>query len=122
MRISDWSQTCALPISTTKREDLVNAIYRIDPEDTPFTGAIAKVKATAVLHEWSTQALGAVNTTNARLEGDALSHSSSTTPSRKQNYCQISSRDATVTGTERSVSIAGKIGRASCRERVWQYG
>src|SRR3546814_15840025 len=72
--------------TTTKREDLVNAIYRIDPEDTPFTGAIAKVKATAVLHEWSTQALGAVNTTNARLEGDALSRSSSTTPARKQNY------------------------------------
>src|SRR3546814_6710685 len=37
----------------------------------------------------------------------ALSHSSSTTPARKQNYGQISSRDATVTGTERSVSIAG---------------
>src|SRR3546814_18147270 len=105
--------------TTTKREDLVNAIYRIDPEDTPFTGAIAKVKATAVLHEWSTQALGAVNTTNARLEGDALSHSSSTTPARKQNYCQISSRDATVTGTERrsEESRVGNEGVSTCRTR-----
>ena len=91
----------------TAREDLINAIYRIDPEDTPFTSAIPKVKATAVLHEWSTQALGAVNTTNARLEGETLSRRASTTPVRKQNYCQISDKDATVTGTDRAISIAG---------------
>lgn len=91
----------------TKREDLINAIYRIDPEDTPFTNSIPRVKASAVLHEWSNQALSAVNTANARLEGDALSRAASSTPTRKQNYCQISSRDATVTGTDRAVSIAG---------------
>lgn len=91
----------------TKREDLVNAIYRIDPEDTPFTNSIPRTKAVAVLHEWSTQALGAVNTTNARLEGDALTRAAATTPARVVNYCQISSKDATVTGTDRAVSIAG---------------
>jgi len=93
--------------TATKREDLVNAIYRIDPEDTPFTNSIPRVKAKAVLHEWSNQALGSVNTANARLEGDALGRAAATTPTRKQNYCQISSRDATVTGTERAVDIAG---------------
>lgn len=92
---------------TTNREDLTDAIYRIDPEDTPFMNSIPRVKASAVLHEWSTQELSAVNTTNARLEGDALSRSASTTPARKQNYCQISSRDATVTGTQRAVNPAG---------------
>src|SRR5688500_147692 len=85
---------------TTNREDLADAIYRIDPEDTPFTNAIPRVKATAVLHEWSTQALSTINTTNARLEGDALTRAAATTPARKQNYCQISSKDATVTGTQ----------------------
>lgn len=92
---------------TTNREDLTDAIYRIDPEDTPFTNAIPRVKATAVLHEWSTQALSNVNTTNARLEGDALTRVASTTPVRRQNYCQISSRDATVTGTQRATNPAG---------------
>lgn len=91
----------------TKREDLVNAIYRIDPEDTPFTSSIPRTKASAVLHEWSNQALGSVNTTNARLEGETLARTGSTTPTRVQNYCQISDKDATVTGTERSISIAG---------------
>ena len=92
---------------TTNREDLTDAIYRIDPEDTPFLSMVPRVKATAVLHEWSTQALSSVNTSNARLEGDALSRAASTSPVRKQNYCQISSRDATVTGTQRATNPAG---------------
>ena len=92
---------------TTNREDLTDAIYRITPEDTPVTAAIPKVKATAVLHEWSTQALSSINTTNARLEGDALTRAASTAPVRRQNYCQISSKDATVTGTQRATNPAG---------------
>lgn len=91
----------------TKREDLVDAIYRIDPEDTPFTNSIPRVKAKAVLHEWSKQALSSVNTTNAHLEGDETSRAASTTPTRSVNYCQISKRNATVSGTERSIAIAG---------------
>ncbi|MGQ3081082.1 MULTISPECIES: SU10 major capsid protein [Alphaproteobacteria] len=91
----------------TKREDLVDAIYRIDPEDTPFTNSIPRVKAKAVLHEWSKQALSSVNTTNAHLEGDETSRQASTTPTRAVNYCQISKRNATVSGTERSINIAG---------------
>jgi hypothetical protein len=92
---------------TTNREDLADAVYRIDPEDTPFLSMVPRVKATAVLHEWSNQALSSINTTNARLEGDALSRAAATTPTRKQNYCQISSRDATVTGTQRATNPAG---------------
>jgi hypothetical protein len=92
---------------TTNREDLSDAVYRITPEDTPFMSAVPRAKATAVLHEWSTQALASINTSNARLEGDALSRAASTNPARKQNYCQISSKDATVTGTQRATNPAG---------------
>ncbi len=92
---------------TTNREDLSDAVYRIAPVDTPFVSMIPKAKASAVLHEWSTQAIDSTNTANARLEGDALSRAASTAPVRKQNYCQISSRDATVTGTQRATNPAG---------------
>jgi hypothetical protein len=92
---------------TTNREDLADQIYRIAPADTPFMSSVPKAKASAVLHEWSTQALGSLNTANARLEGDALTRSTVTAPARKQNYCQISSKDATVTGTQRAVNPAG---------------
>lgn len=92
---------------STNREDLADQVYRISPEDTPFMSAVPRVKATAVLHEWSTDALATVNTANARLEGDALTRAASTAPARKQNYCQISSKDATVTGTQRATNPAG---------------
>jgi hypothetical protein len=92
---------------TTNREDLADTVYRISPVDTPFMTAVPRSKASAVLHEWSTDAIDTTNTSNARLEGDALSRAASTNPARKQNYCQISSRDATVTGTERAVNPAG---------------
>lgn len=92
---------------TTNREDLVDAVYRISPVDTPFMSAVPRAKASAVLHEWSLDTIDSTNTTNARLEGDALTRATSTAPSRKQNYCQISSRDATVTGTQRATNPAG---------------
>lgn len=92
---------------TTNREDLTDAVYRISPADTPFMSAIPRVKATAVLHEWSEDSLASTNTANARLEGDDLSRASSSAPTRRQNYCQISSRDATVTGTQRATNPAG---------------
>jgi hypothetical protein len=92
---------------TTNREDLADAVYRISPADTPFMSAVPRNKATAVLHEWSEDTLATTNTANARLEGDALTRNTATSPSRRQNYCQISSRDATVTGTQRATNPAG---------------
>lgn len=92
---------------TTNKEGLTDAVYRISPVDTPFMSAVPRSKATSVLHEWSLDTIDATNTTNARLEGDALTRATSTAPARKQNYCQISSRDATVTGTQRATNPAG---------------
>jgi hypothetical protein len=62
---------------TTNREDLSDAVYRISPVDTPFMSAVPRAKATAVLHEWSLDTIEATNTTNARLEGDALTRATS---------------------------------------------
>src|SRR5437870_4918136 len=69
--------TMALPTNTFatyeavgNREDLSDVIYRIDPTETPAMTAFEREKATAVNHEWQTQALAAVDTANARLEGD----------------------------------------------------
>jgi hypothetical protein len=91
----------------TNRESLADAIYSISPVDTPFMSAVPRAKASAVLHEWSTDEIDATNPSNARLEGDALSRAESTGPARQTNYCQISSRDATVTGTQRATNPAG---------------
>ena len=52
------------------REDLINQIYMVEQERTPFTSRIAKITATATNHEWQTDDLAAAVDTNAVIEGD----------------------------------------------------
>ena len=89
------------------REDLTNAIYRIDPTDTPFVSGIERVKSKAVKHEWQTQALAAA-ASNAQLEGDVYTATAATATVRLNNVCQIARKIARVTGTQRVVDHAGR--------------
>lgn len=90
------------------REDLSDTIYRIDPTDTPFMTGIERAKASAVNHEWQTQALASVDTSNAVLEGDDATTDAVTPTVRLGNICQISDKVARVTGTQQSVQHAGR--------------
>jgi hypothetical protein len=89
------------------REDLANAIYRIDPTDTPFVSGIEKVESEATKHEWQTQAL-ATAASNKQLEGDAFTAAAATPTVRLNNYCQIAYKVARVTNTQRVVKKAGR--------------
>ncbi len=90
------------------REDLSDVIYRIDPSDTPFMSAVEREQATAVNHEWQTQALASVDLANAVLEGDDATTDAATATVRLGNICQISDKVARVTGTQRAVDHAGR--------------
>lgn len=90
------------------REDLSDVIYRIDPTETPFMSSIARETATAVNHEWQTQALAAPDGGNAQLEGDDIAADAATPTVRLGNICQISRKSAQVTGTQQSVVSAGR--------------
>ena len=105
----------ALPTSTFtvydaigNREDLSDEIYRIDPTDTPFMSGVDKTKATGVKHEWQTQALAAAVSSNAVLEGDDAVTDAATPTVRLFNYCQISDKVGSVSGTQEAVDHAGR--------------
>jgi hypothetical protein len=89
------------------REDLSDEIFRIDPTDTPFVSGLEKTKATAVNHEWQTQALAAA-AANHVLEGDDATTDAATPTVRLGNICQISDKVARVTGTQLAVDHAGR--------------
>lgn len=93
--------------ATSNREDLSDIIYNISPTETPFMSSIGRTKASNVLHEWQTDALAAASTSNAVLEGDAVTRSTSAPTTRVHNYCQISRKDVTVSGTQMAVNHAG---------------
>jgi hypothetical protein len=104
-----------VPTSTFKtyeaignREDLIDKIYKTSPTETPLLSALERVKASAVLHEWQTQALEAADTDNAVLEGaDAVTNALTPTV-RLSNYCQISDKVPRVSETQIAVEHAGR--------------
>lgn len=90
------------------REDLSDSIHRVDVEDTPFLSMVGTGKAANTSHEWQTRALSAVDTANAKPEGQSTSRSASTNNVRINNLCQISEKNATVSGTLEAVDKAGR--------------
>lgn len=90
------------------REDLTDKIYRVDVEDTPFMSNVGTTTCKNTLHEWQTRAISALNLSNAVPEGDEVARSASTSNVRLSNVCQISRKDATVSGTLEEVDKAGR--------------
>jgi hypothetical protein len=91
-----------------QREDLSDIIYNISPQDTPIMSSIGKGKATAVYHEWQTDALASASTANAAVEGADASAATLTPTVRLGNYTQIVQKTVQVSGTLEAVDKAGR--------------
>jgi hypothetical protein len=83
-------------------------IYNIDPFDTPFMNSVGRRNVKNRIFDWQTESLPNVDTANAREEGFELSRTAATATVRASNTTQISSRDATVSGSQESADAAGK--------------
>lgn len=90
------------------REDLTDSIHRVDVEDTPFLSTAGTGKAKNTIHEWQTRALGSLDADNAKPEGHQTARAASTPNVRVSNICQISEKNATVSGTLEAVDKAGR--------------
>jgi hypothetical protein len=95
-------------MATANREDLSNAIYNIDPFDTPVMSAIRRRNVKNRIFDWQTEFLPLVNLSNAQFEGFQLSNSPAQPTIRRNNITQISERDATVSGSQEEADAAGK--------------
>jgi hypothetical protein len=94
--------------ATANREDLSNAIYNIDPFDTPVMSASKRRNVKNRIFDWQTEFLPVVNLNNADVEGFQLSNAPAQPTIRRNNVTQISHRDATVSGTQEEADAAGK--------------
>jgi hypothetical protein len=97
-----------------QREDLIDKISRIDPEDTPMYSNAAKAGASAIYHEWQVQHLVAP-ALNAQPEGFIATYAQALPTVRLGNYCQIASKNWSVS---RTLNVVEKAGRS--REVVYQ--
>ena len=91
-----------------QREDLSDVIYNISPTETPFLNSVGKSKATAIYHEWQTDSLAAVNTSNAAVEGATASDATISPTVRVGNRTQISQKTIKISGTLDAVNKAGR--------------
>lgn len=99
------TQTTATTIGN--REDLGDVIYMISPTETPFFSMSRKGKATATLREWQTDAL-ATAANNEQAEGDDAVATAFIPTVRLGNRTQISSKTASVAGSQEAVKSAGR--------------
>ena len=92
-----------------KREDLINIITNISPEETVFMSRIGKKTAKNRLHEWTTEALQASNSANAVIEGASAAFASgdSTVRSRVNNVTQILRKPFSTSYTQEEIDVAG---------------
>lgn len=88
------------------REDLLDLIVNIDPEEDQLYVGLAKHKASQPYHQWLTDTLATV-TGAGQKEGFDPAFAARTNPSRKANYTQIISAEFQVTDTERNSNTAG---------------
>jgi hypothetical protein len=90
------------------REDVLDVIYQITPEDTPFFNMIGDASATNPAHQWPIRSLGARNTRNAQSEGSSdftiADFNDLNVPTREVNYTQIFRKLPRVTGTGEAVN------------------
>lgn len=89
------------------REDLTDIIKNISPEDTWFTNQTGDVNATAVYHEWQTDALRSP-TSNAVIEGADVAADALTPTTRLGNYVQNLRREFSISDVQEIVAKAGR--------------
>ena len=104
-------------VSIGQREDLEDVIYRVAPEEAPFTANIGASKATGTYHEWQTEALASPSATNAALEGNTFTIAAGNLTTRLGNYAQIVTKAFGVSRTEDVIKKAGRTSELN-RQKV----
>jgi len=70
------------------REDLLDVITNLSPTQTPLYTGLQKSKASQSVHQWLRDEISRPTTVSASQEGDEVSFSDLTPPSRESNYVQ----------------------------------
>lgn len=90
----------------TMVEDVTDLITNVSFESTPFYSALAESQATNTLHSWLTDSYAA-SAHNAAIEGNDISFTDATVPSRSPNIVQLFQKDIRVSNTEQRVAHYG---------------
>jgi hypothetical protein len=88
-------------------EDVQDVIYNVSPVDNPVASMSRTIRATGKLHEWTEDVLQAA-AKNAAVEGAAAGADQSASVSELNNYTQIMTKVARISGTLEEVDKYGR--------------
>jgi hypothetical protein len=88
---------------TSVKEDVMQVIFQITPEDTPFYNMIGDSTANSPKHEWQIRSL-TTRSDNAVVEGASYTFAAPVLPTRVNNFTQIIQKTARVSGTSQATS------------------
>ena len=90
----------------TMVEDVTDIVSNISYASTPFYSSLAESQATNTLHSWLIDSYAA-SADNAAIEGNDVTFSDATVPSRSPNIVQLFQKDIRVSNTEQRVAHYG---------------
>lgn len=94
-------------LDSVRREDLIDLIADVSPDDNPLSTMLATTQAKGTYHEWSEDYISRPSSVSSAAEAATTTYSDLTQPSRRGNFTQIISQSYRISGTERAVSVAG---------------
>ena len=92
---------------TVRREDLIDLISDVSPDDNPLSTMLATTVARGTYHEWAEDYISRPSSVSSSYEGKTTTYSDLTQPARRGNFTHIVSQSYRVSGTERAVAVAG---------------
>ncbi len=94
-------------VDTTRREDLLDIVADLSPDDTPLATMLKTSTAKDTVHQWMEDYISPPTSVTMAAEGAAATYVGLTQPSRIINLTGIVSQTFRVSGTERAVVPAG---------------
>lgn len=90
-----------------RREDLLDVIGDVSPDETPLVTLFGTSSANGTLHEWLKYNISRPSSVSSDAEGADTTFSDLTQPSRANNVTHIIKQPIQVSRTERRVNVAG---------------
>jgi hypothetical protein len=88
----------------SRREDLLDIVGDVTPDDTPLATMLKTSSASNTLHEWLEDYITPPTTVTYAAEGAGATYAALTQPQRRNNITAIVSQTFRVSGTERAVN------------------
>ena len=93
--------------NATRREDLLELIGNVTPDETPLATMLKTSKASNTLHEWAEDYITPPTSVTFASEGAAATYAALVQPTRRRNITAILTESFRVSGTERELTQVG---------------